>query len=214
VPSDSDDWKRQPSLQGLGLSPLRPLVHAGYNPAADLKYTSDTLRSPSLTSRTNLNVAIPSSRADRGLERLPSPASVSLTRQNSSAPASFCIRDRNTSSRLSAASLQSHQQPNSTLPATSNRPPSSQRPGLDRAIRAASSGPSSSVQPIGFPQTLAQIARTGYLAASKTNLSGLQFRDPGLSSAVSSPARPGRPPESDLHEECKHAGFVLVRINR
>jgi hypothetical protein len=58
-------------------------------------YPSDTLRSP-LAARANLNVAIPSSRAARGLERLPSPTSVSHTRQNSSAPVSFCIRDLNT----------------------------------------------------------------------------------------------------------------------
>jgi hypothetical protein len=38
--------RSDPDLQGL--SPRRPLVHAGYDPAADIKYPSDTLRSPSL----------------------------------------------------------------------------------------------------------------------------------------------------------------------
>jgi hypothetical protein len=70
VPSDSDDWKRQPSLQGL--SPRRPLVVASYDPAADFKYPSDALWSPSLAARAILNVAIPSSRAARVLGRLPS----------------------------------------------------------------------------------------------------------------------------------------------
>ncbi len=36
-------------------------LHAGYDLAADIKYPSDTLRSPTLAARANLIVAIPSS---------------------------------------------------------------------------------------------------------------------------------------------------------
>jgi hypothetical protein len=60
--------------------------------------------------------------------------------------------------------------------ATPNGPPSLQRPGQDRVIRAASSGTSSSIQPIGFPQTLAQMARTVRThCRQQFNLSGLRF---------------------------------------
>jgi hypothetical protein len=57
-------------------------------------------------------------------------------------------------------------------------PPSPQNPGQDRAIRAASSGTSSSVQPIGFPQTLTKIARTWTPRRQPSTLSGLRLRVP------------------------------------
>ncbi len=91
VPSDLDDWKRQPILQGL--SPRRPLVLASDDPAADLKYPSDALWSPSLAARANLSVAIPISRAARwlGVSDACPALHPSATRQKFSAPASFCI---------------------------------------------------------------------------------------------------------------------------
>jgi hypothetical protein len=48
-------------------------------------------------------------------------------------------------------------------------------------LAAASSGTSSSVQPISFPQTLAQIARTRTHRRQQSTLSGLRFRVPRLS---------------------------------
>ena len=141
-----------------------------------------------------MNVAIPSSRAARAreLERLPSPASVIHSHQNSSAIYLSASATATLTPRLSAASLQPNLKPNSTLPASPNGPPSPQHPGQDRAIRAASSGTSSSVQPIGFPQTLAQIARTWTPRRQQSTLSGLRFRDPRLSRAVPPPSRADR----------------------
>ena len=140
-----------------------------------------------------MNVAIPSSRAARAreLERLPSPASVIHSRQNSSAQYLSASATATLTPRLSAASLQPNQKPNSTLPASPNGPPSPQHPGQDRAIHAASSGTSSSVQPIGFPQTLTQIARTWTPRRQPSTLSGLRFRVPPVVLSSQFPHPPG-----------------------
>ncbi len=133
-----------------GLSPRCPLVHAGYDPAADIKYPSDTLRSPLLAARANLIVAIPSSRAARGLERLPSPASVSHMRQNSSAPASNLSGLRFRDPRLSRA-----------VSSPAVRDGSCSRRGQLRAIRVRSSWrtgrqfprPATGPQPVSSPSS-------------------------------------------------------------
>ena len=170
VPSDSDDWKRQPSLQGL--SPRRPLVLASYDPAADIKYPSDTLRSPSLAARANSNVATPSTSVARGLERLPGPASVSHTRQNSSTPASSLQPPATPVTKFDFAS-DTQRTPHH------RRVPAKAEPSV--RLAAASSGTSSSVQPISFPQTLEQIANGHIAASNPLSQSGLRFRVPRLS---------------------------------